>query len=296
MLRFRLVSGVLLAVAFVVVALYASAPVVLVAIAASALLGQVEFYSLARRAGAPAYPLVGMLGGMALIVVTAATVGPEPARMAQAYKWEQIVFVTVLLACMVHPFPRSDDAQPVQRIACTFLGMLYVPYLLNFFTRLAFEWDSATLERGIGRTGGCLLLFLVLVVKLSDAGAYFVGRLIGRHKLYPRLSPGKTWEGAAGGVAAAVIGGCVFSAALGGQFGKIEMPLAHAAVLGLALAVTGTVGDLFESLVKRAARAKDSGVLVPGMGGALDVLDSLLFAGPVLYAYVRLFLEGGRPP
>ena len=127
-------------------------------------------------------------------------------------------------------------------------------------------------------------------MKITDVGAYITGTLLGRHKLIPRISPGKTWEGAFGGVTVAVITSITFLVLRDHSLGTVQISTMHAAVLGLLLGVVGTVGDLFESLLKRASGAKDSGAVVPGMGGLLDVLDSLLFAAPVLYVYLRLFL------
>ena len=119
-------------------------------------------------------------------------------------------------------------------------------------------------------------------------GAYAVGSLIGRHKMIPRISPGKTWEGFAGAVivatGASVAFATIFDAHLHG------MNWQHATVLGLLLSMTAVVGDLIESLFKREAGVKDSGALFPGMGGILDLLDSLLFNAPLMYLYLRHIL------
>ena len=144
--------------------------------------------------------------------------------------------------------------------------------------------------RGIGATGMRLMLYLVLVVKITDIGAYTFGRLFGRHKMVPVLSPGKTWEGAAGGVVSALVASLVFIAVTGGKFGELHFSMLDGVVLGVLLSVSGQVGDLCESFLKRICGVKDSGRSIPGMGGLLDVLDSLLFGAPVLYLYLRLDL------
>jgi phosphatidate cytidylyltransferase len=139
-------------------------------------------------------------------------------------------------------------------------------------------------------TGRVMVLYLIVVVKFSDIGAYTAGRLFGRNKMIPRLSPNKTWEGFAGGMLLSVAASVGFSVVLGGCLGKVPLPLGHSVVLGLLLGGTGVVGDLFESLLKRASSTKDSSAVVPGMGGLLDVLDSLLFGAPVLFVYAGLVL------
>jgi phosphatidate cytidylyltransferase len=137
--------------------------------------------------------------------------------------------------------------------------------------------------------GGFLLFFTITVVIAGDAGAYFAGRAYGRRKLAPRISPGKTVEGALG----AVVAGTVFALAIKAGFDfaapELSRQLSYgaAAVTGFALAIVGMVGDLIESLLKRDAEVKDTGTLLPGTGGVLDRIDSNLIAIPVMY-YVML--------
>ncbi|MBM4113369.1 MAG: hypothetical protein FJ253_08365 [Phycisphaerae bacterium] len=130
-----------------------------------------------------------------------------------------------------------------------------------------------------------LFVGAILVVKVSDMAAYFGGRLAGRNKLIPWLSPGKTWEGAIIGVAAS--GAAAAALALLGE-GRLGVPSpGWAAVVGIVLGIAGLFGDLAESLLKREAGVKDSGRILPGMGGMLDLLDSLLFAGPLAWLLLR---------
>jgi phosphatidate cytidylyltransferase len=136
-----------------------------------------------------------------------------------------------------------------------------------------------------------LIFYLVIVVKSTDTGAYFTGRLLGKHKLFPKISPGKTWEGFVGGLLTAILASCLFSLYTGFSLGEVDFPLRNAAVLGLVLALAGVIGDMMESLIKRATGTKDSGSVILGMGGILDVLDSLLVGAPVLYLYIVL-VEG----
>ena len=140
-----------------------------------------------------------------------------------------------------------------------------------------------------GNDGPDLLLLAVLCVTLSDTGAYYAGSAFGSHRLAPVISPKKSWEGVAGGVVGSLIG------ALIGHFWFFQrLPLVHALALGVVLCAAGIVGDLAESMLKRSAGVKDSSGLLPGHGGVLDRVDSLLVAAPVLYYYWSLFFPGAR--
>jgi len=158
-------------------------------------------------------------------------------------------------------------------------GLIYVPVLLHFLPRVrAFEH-------------GLVWVALIMVITFSgDTGGYFAGRAFGKNKLFERVSPKKTWEGAIGGVALAVVGACVVKA-----LGLPGVGWGHAVALGVLLDVFGVVGDLVESMLKRAHGVKDSGWIMPGHGGILDRVDSLLFTGPVAYAYAKLFLPHVLP-
>lgn len=291
MLKQRIMSGVLLAVMVVLVANYLPSPACWLLIVGLSALAQYEFYTMMDGAGLPVFRVIGMLGGAAVVSSTFWTIGPESHQLAAGYRWENLVLMLTALVVFVRQFPQKDNKQPVSTIACTLLGVWYVAFLINYFTRLAFAWHDGGLLHSVGPTGRMMVLYLVGVVKISDVGAYFSGRLLGRHKLYPRLSPKKTWEGLAGGVLASLVVSLLFWHLTGGTLGKLTLGLLDAVILGLVLPVVGVLGDLFESLLKRSSGMKDSGTLIPGMGGVLDVLDSLLFGAPVLYAYAVLFMK-----
>ena len=163
-------------------------------------------------------------------------------------------------------------------MALTLFGFFYVPYLLNYATKILFTGDA--------RQGIALLIYAVAVTKFTDVGAYIAGKLFGRHKMSPVISPKKTWDGLAGGLVLALVTSLslvhFFPEVLGCFRGV------HSWVLGLGLAGASVIGDLGESVVKRDAQVKDSGHFLPGIGGALDLVDSLLFSLPVFYGYIIL--------
>jgi phosphatidate cytidylyltransferase len=155
------------------------------------------------------------------------------------------------------------------------LGILYIPLLLGHFVWL----------RHLGE-GEWWVFWLLMVIMAGDTGAFYAGRTWGKAKLYPAVSPGKTWAGVWGGTVAAAMVGVTL-----GRWALPEMSLKILGVLALVLAVVGLLGDLFESMLKRQVQVKDTSGILPGHGGMLDRLDSLLFAAPFV-VYVRLFLIG----
>ena len=174
---------------------------------------------------------------------------------------------------------KKNQGNALTAISMTLLGLMYVPWLLNFIQKINFF---------PGVDGRFYVLYFIIVTKFSDVGAYCTGSLIGRHKMIPRISPGKTWEGFVGAVVIST--GCSVSLAilLGDRLTGLTVP--HAVVLGIILSLGAVVGDLIESLFKREAGVKDSGHFFPGIGGILDLLDSLLFNAPLMYLYLRHIL------
>ena len=299
MLSKRVFSGVLLIGGLILSAFYLPAVAVWALMVAVSALGAREYHGLVRAAGMPVFTALGTLAGSALITVTFWTLllATSAWPSAQSAELEWFTLLCIILAVIVRQFPQKNNPQPFQTMACTLLGILYVPFLFNFFTKLAFGWGDGSWLEPVGQTGRLLIFYLVVVVKAMDTGAYFTGTLLGRHKLIPRISPGKTWEGFYGGIAAGLAASLIFfwvrqspDAPGVAEFGSVAMTLWDAVILGVLLPVTGVVGDLAESLLKRASGAKDSGMSIPGLGGILDILDSLLFAAPVLYYYARFFL------
>ena len=247
-----------------------------------ALAGLAEFYGLAAKRGLACFKWCGLIGGALLMVGTflelIGKIGTQgsPARVNDFETGFIILFVLGL--CLRQLVSKSNVAG-ITAIATTLLGLMYVPWLLNFIQKINFFPNVE---------GKYFLLYFILVTKFSDMGAYSVGSLIGRHKMIPRISPGKTWEGFVGAIVVSTAASLVFVHFFGGKMAG--MNYLHATILGIVLSVTAVIGDLIESLFKREAGVKDSGGLFPGIGGILDLLDSLLFNAPIMYLYLRHIL------
>ena len=276
----RVLNGAIL-IALLIGALFLPALGLFLIISLLAVLMCCEFYGLLAEAGMKSNRVLGTLGVLLLIGVTGASYLWQDG--ARALEWEGVALAGVVLAVMVRQCFARDDDRPMATIATTLLGVLYIGFLFNFYTKLLLQWP--------GDDGRYLLFYLILIVKVTDMFAYFTGSFLGKHKLIPRISPAKTWEGCAGGVVGGLATSLVFWAVTGGDIGPVTFTIADALILGMVLAVTGIAGDLVESMLKRATEVKDSGCWFKDMGGLLDILDSLLFAAPVLYFYILLFVD-----
>jgi phosphatidate cytidylyltransferase len=187
----------------------------------------------------------------------------------------------LLMVCSMAQELGRPIADALLRTAGAAFGVVYVAWLPSFLVRLR----EAPLTTGAPYVqGGAWVLFVFLIAWMSDAGAYAVGSAIGRHKLAPRISPGKSVEGAIGGLLFAIVAGAVAAPLL---MRGILTPLAGGA-FGLLGSVAGQIGDLVESQLKRDAQVKDASGAIPGHGGMLDRFDSVFFAAPLVYFVLRL--------
>ncbi|MGK0187527.1 MAG: phosphatidate cytidylyltransferase [Verrucomicrobiales bacterium] len=192
------------------------------------------------------------------------------------------LFVAVFVLFCVALSRRPDGPAALWSVAGPLLALVYIPILFSYVTRLLVIADN-----GIA-SGAFYILFLLVVTKFTDMGAYCTGSLIGKHKMIPHISPGKTWEGFAGAMVVALAAGHALLALTGAH-----MPLlnpVNVTVISLALALTAVLGDLAESVIKRALSADDSGQVLPGIGGSLDLIDSVLFTAPLFY-FILHFLS-----
>ncbi|HET6883798.1 MAG TPA: phosphatidate cytidylyltransferase [Pirellulales bacterium] len=219
------------------------------------------------------------LGNLAIVAANwLGYVAPKTLK-DDSFQAPAITFILAVLVVFVVEMVRyREPGQSTVRLATAIFALSYVGWLITFLIKLRFLGGT--------HTGMAALAALIVVVKMCDIGAYTVGRLVGRHKMTPRLSGGKTFEGLAGGLVFACCGSWFAFHWLLPKMGDPlpQAPPAYAwLVFGLVVGTAGVLGDLAESLIKRDLGCKDSSTWMPGFGGVLDVLDSLLFASPVAY-------------
>jgi phosphatidate cytidylyltransferase len=244
--------------------------------------GLQEFYELCEKRNLVTFKIWGMIAACGMMVSSwvylsgyfVATRSP-----AQANSFETSILIIFVLGLCVRQFLSRSNTMGILAISTTLFGIMYVPWLLNFFQKINYyPFENQ-------KSGHFYLLYFIAITKFSDLGAYAVGSLIGKHKMIPRISPGKTWEGFGGAILTSTLLSVLFA-----HYGRSYlqgMTYFHAVILGVVLSAFAVVGDLIESLFKREAGVKDSGRFFPGIGGMLDLMDSLLFNAPLMYLYIR---------
>lgn len=294
----RTLSGVVL-LALVLLAIWLRGPLLMALVGLAAGLAAHEFYTMARRAGYLPWYAAGVAVALllALRAYLAGDISTGTPSLRSGLAAEALALAVVVLMLMLRQgyewlrLPasapnRGTSASPVTPrnpylawadLGTTMAGAFYTGGLLGYAPLLA-----ALPGDVVGRAGGSAWLLVVLLgTAACDTGAYFVGSAIGKHKLIPHISPGKTWEGLAGGFLGSVIASVALS-------GLLVLNLAQAILLGLLICVAAVCGDLSESLIKRAVGVKDSGHLIPGHGGILDRIDSILFVLPAVYWFAKI--------
>jgi len=298
----RIATAVVLIPIVMLLVLRAPVPVLAVVAAAVALITVQEFLKLTESYGVqplrlPTYIFVGLL----FLLLAAGAAGDAP-------QISGLKFVVGLgFACAIAPFlfltismRRTQMSGAYPAAAASVFAFAYIALPLAMLVQLRQQL-----------AGAFWLLYLLLVVWAGDIFAYFVGRSLGRHLMAPRVSPKKTWEGAAASLAASlVVGSLLFSHALqissfllrlrlierrDGLFGLEKPEMWPIIVLTTVLNIAAQLGDLVESLIKRGAGVKDSGSILPGHGGMLDRIDALLFAAPLLWYYAAAVFPPARP-
>ncbi len=249
-----------------------------------AMVGLWEFYTMLDNKKLPNFKLTAMICGAIFLAGSFyyfRKIGPT-----QCYDFEMSVLLLFLLVVFARQmFEKTRDIAPVETIAYTLFGLLYVLWLFNFITKIVY-----VTPRPLGPpTGQFYVLYLIVITKFSDMGAYVTGSLCGKHLMVPHISPKKTWEGFFGALAFSVMGSCGMLWLMPQKLWLINYT--HGIALGLLLGFAAIIGDLAESIIKRSTGVKDSGKFLPGIGGALDLIDSLLFTAPLMFFYMRLVLR-----
>jgi phosphatidate cytidylyltransferase len=222
-----------------------------------------EFYHIAKGKGFQPLSAFGIIGSIAYVYSVFLL-----AEMPHLETAPLIIALLMMMGGFLYYF--FTGLNPLVNLSITFFGLVYLTVPLSLLITLNFEYGQA------------YLVYLIAVTKLTDMGAYFVGKKMGRHKMAPYISPNKTWEGALGGFIVGIIASLLMGRLVG-------FTTETSLVLGSVLTLASIFGDLTESLLKRDLGVKDSNHL-PGLGGMLDVVDSLIFTTPLMYFYFKLFV------
>jgi len=268
------------AIPLALLVVYVGGWVMVALVSLAAALGARELYAFARRQGIEPLETTGLLSAAALPALTYLNVDRTAALAEWGWFLGGLWMVAVLAIAL---WRRTPTERPFAATAATAFGVLYPAGLASFLIPIrharydTFSW-----------AGAWLVFFPLVITWVCDTAAMFAGRAIGGPKLWPAISPGKTWAGSIAGVAGAVIIVPVLNRLVLERLG-VALPLGEGLLFGAVLGVVGQVGDLAESLYKREIGVKDSSSLIPGHGGVLDRFDSLYFVLPVSAAMYRLF-------
>lgn len=227
------------------------------------ILGLYEFFTMLEKKGISIYKYFGI--GLGAIIPLSIL-----SRFELTKSWELLLIVLALLFLIIMQFKRRESSGAIVGISTTMFGILYISWFLSFLIKIRF------LENGTAYLAG-----VVIITKLTDIGAFLIGMRFGKTPLIPKISPKKSVEGAVAGVIFSVLGAMVCKSFL-------PFSYLHLFILGVVLSILGQLGDLSESLIKRDCQIKDSSSLIPGMGGVLDLVDSLIFTAPAFYFYMSI--------
>lgn len=284
----RIIIGLSIATALVILFCFVPAgnPFCLLALLAVCGIGTWEFFNLLEAGGLTASKKWGTASGLVLILSTwVYMLESKKPFIAQDFPPDTVLWSIMLIAVVsiffrILAYPNMRNG--LNNALGTLLGFMYVPFLWSFFIRVFLSGDpSKPAWAGF---------YLLLCMKLADSGGYFIGTKFGKHRLAPVISPKKSWEGLGGGIIFCLAANILWFILSGGRLGSFNFGFGDAVVLGFLIPIVGTAGDLVESMFKRAVDVKDSNTMVYGLGGILDMIDSILFASPLLYIYMKFAL------
>lgn len=250
-------------------------------IAAPALISLGEYFHLLKSGGIAHHRGIGIGAAVVLLGVNFWVLRTDQLGLQNLtlFAFEAALFTLLTIVLFLREFGRNDPGRhTAEAIAFTLFGVIYIPWLFLFMAKMLYLTPRTA--EGF-TTGQYLVLFVIAVTKFTDVGAFLCGSLFGRTPFFPNISPRKTWEGIVGGVVLGVLIGAGVFHFLAGQLPPFSMALVCG--LSFVLAIAGVAGDLAESLLKRSVHSKDSGHVLPGIGGGMDLIDSLLFTLPLSY-------------
>lgn len=237
-------------------------------------IGMLEFYGFVERKNLYVYKELGIAFGVVYTVAVFVIHAFLDTSNILKMNFSLLIFSLLMILLLARRLISPVNSDGFVALGSTLLGLLYVPFLFGFVQFIYFSH------------GPYLLLFFMLLTKFSDSGAYIFGSLFGKHKMSPSISPGKTWEGFAGAILMPIAVGFLSKFLFGEKLALISSY--EVIILGVVLGLGAVIGDLVESAFKRECGKKDSGNYFPGVGGILDVLDSILFNAPIMYFYLYL--------
>lgn len=254
-------------------------PIFTAVIAATIGIAMWELYQIFRAKGLEPATKAGISFGILYAVAVSVSTQYKFAKMLPEF-----VLLLALSSCFLYYFSRGTS--PLQNLSATVFSIAYLAVPLSCMIRITYFFSETAIQ-----DGRWWLLYLMVVTKMTDTGGFFVGRKFGREKLAPYISPKKTWEGALGGLLAAIMSSIVITI-ISRIFdpGAFNLTLWQSLWLGAGIGVCAQFGDLSESLLKRDGGIKDSNQ-VPGLGGMLDIVDSLVFSAPLVYMFLKVYAE-----
>lgn len=258
------------------------APVLyLLLICGAGLMAQWEFFRMLSSSG------IRTFSGTATVIAAVFLIGSfyyyQKHGVSNRLDFDAAMILFFLLAVFVRQMCSPiREGESLRTVALTLFGILYIPWMLHYVSKIIFLTPPAA---DGAPTGEFYVLFGIVITKFSDMGAYVFGSLFGRHRFMPHISPQKTWEGFFGAIASAVLSGAILYVFIHPQLSLLRW--SDVICLGVLLGGVAVIGDLAESIIKRSTLAKDSSHMIPGIGGILDLVDSLLFTLPILFFYLR---------
>lgn len=240
------------------------------------ILSSYEYHQLLTKTGIPNNSTAGITGSIAVYILFV--------LQALHFNLNAVLIALPCLLFMIYMLIElfSEKDQPIARTAYTIAGILYIAVPFGLLTLIPWGNASLCLIPDLNSYRFEIVFALLFLIWANDVGAYFVGKSLGRHKLFERISPKKTWEGSIGGLATAML----FTYLLYYFYGIFSIPVWMG--LCIIVVISGSLGDLVESMIKRTLQVKDSGTLLPGHGGFLDRFDALIFAIPFVYLYLTI--------
>src|SRR6201987_3691697 len=257
----RLISAIVMWVIALFVIFSGNETIFLLLIGLLGMAGLLEYFQMIEHSGMRCFKAFGMACGAASFIGSFLTLRTN--SQTAAYDFEMFVLLVFLFGVFARQmFRQTAKYAPLETMAYTLFGLLYVAWLFNFLTKIVYAIPRAPSGATLGQF---YVLYLVVVTKFADMGAYLVGSRIGRHHMMAHISPSKTWEGFIGSLVFAIAASCLLIVLMHKQLAWLNV--FHGTILGLLIGFGAAVGDLGESIVKRSAGVKDSGALLPGIGG-----------------------------